>query len=649
MVGSGTCSITIVGIPQVTCSATNSGEVGVPFNSGPITVTGGTAPYTFSIGSGTLPAGLTLNTSTGAVTGTPTASGTFTIQVTDANGVVGSGTCSITIVGIPQVTCSATNSGEVGVPFNSGPVTVTGGTAPYTFSIGSGTLPAGLTLNTSTGAVTGTPTAAGTFTIQVKDANGVVGSGTCSITIVGIPQVTCSATNSGEVGVPFNSGPVTVTGGTAPYTFSIGSGTLPAGLTLNTSTGAVTGTPTAAGTFTIQVKDANGVVGTGTCSITIVGTPQVTCSATNSGEVGVPFNSGPITVTGGTAPYTFSIGSGTLPAGLTLNTSTGAVTGTPTAAGTFTIQVTDANGVVGTGTCSITIVGTPQVTCSATNSGEVGVPFNSGPVRYWWNGSIHVLDRQRNVAGGLDTEYVDGCGDGHADGSRDITIQVKDANGVVGTGTCSITIVGGPQVTCSSVTAGTVGTAFNSGPITVTGGTAPYTFSIGSGTLPAGLTLNSSTGAVTGTPTAAGTFTIQVTDADGVVGTTTCSITINTPPCLGAQLGVASGFTVLGLQGANIQLGNNLTLGGNVGVGVDGYSSAFSVKEFPGTLLRGLYLKGQPGRRRPLEALATRLPRFRTRQRPKWPRSRRLLRRRPSAESGAQPPSPGTADKTSSW
>ncbi|MGB8012320.1 MAG: putative Ig domain-containing protein, partial [Terriglobales bacterium] len=378
-VGTVNCSVTVNPPISLTCSGTSTGEVGVPFNSGPITVTGGVAPFTFSIGSGTLPAGLTLNTSTGAVTGTPTASGTFTIKVTDSLGATGTG-CSVTIVGVPQVTCSATNTGEVGVPFNSGPITVTGGTAPYTFSIGSGTLPAGLTLNTSTGAVTGTPTASGTFTIKVTDANGVVATGTCLITIVGIPQVTCSATNSGEVGVPFNSGPITVTGGTAPYTFSIGSGTLPAGLTLNTSTGAVTGTPTASGTFTIKVTDANGVVGSGTCSITIVGIPQVTCSATNSGEVGVPFNSGPITVTGGTAPYTFSIGSGTLPAGLTLNTSTGAVTGTPTASGTFTIQVTDANGVVGSGTCSITIVGIPQVTCSATNSGEVGVPFNSGPI-----------------------------------------------------------------------------------------------------------------------------------------------------------------------------------------------------------------------------------------------------------------------------
>ncbi len=87
--------ITINGPLSVTCQAVNTGDVGVPFDSGPMTVTGGTAPYAYSI-VGTLPPGLTLNTSTGAVTGTPTASGTFTVRVTDAVGS-SSTSCVITI------------------------------------------------------------------------------------------------------------------------------------------------------------------------------------------------------------------------------------------------------------------------------------------------------------------------------------------------------------------------------------------------------------------------------------------------------------------------------------------------------------------------------------------------------------------------
>src|SRR5271166_2323783 len=364
------CTYTVTNpVPlSVTCQAVNTGDVGVPFNSGPMTVTGGTAPYMYSI-VGTLPAGLTLNSSTGAVTGTPTTAGTFTVKVTDAAGN-SSTSCMITINGPLSVTCSAVNTGDVGVQFDSGPMTVTGGTAPYTFSIGSGTLPAGLTLDTTTGAVTGTPTASGTFTVEVTDALGN-SSTSCMITINGSLSVTCAAVNTGTVGVPFDSGAMTVTGGTAPYTFSIGSGPLPAGLTLNPSTGEVTGTPTAPGAFTVQVTDSLGGVGTA-CMIAINPPLSVTCAANNTGDVGVPFNSGPMTVTGGTAPYSFSIGSGTLPAGLTLNTSTGAVTGTPTASGTFTVQVTDALGNVGTA-CAITINPTLSSTCVVINAVQ-GVP-----------------------------------------------------------------------------------------------------------------------------------------------------------------------------------------------------------------------------------------------------------------------------------
>ena len=173
-------------------------------------------------------------------------------------------------------------------------------------------------------------------------------------------SMTCASVTAGEVGVSFNSGAMTVTGGLAPYTFSV-VGTLPAGLSLNASTGAVTGTPTASGSFTVQVTDAVGDVST-TCAITIVAGPSLSCSSVTSGEVGVAFNSGAMTVTGGSAPYTFSV-SGTLPAGLSLNASTGAVTGTPTASGSFSIKVTDAKGAIITSNCTITIAGTAGPSC----------------------------------------------------------------------------------------------------------------------------------------------------------------------------------------------------------------------------------------------------------------------------------------------
>jgi choice-of-anchor A domain-containing protein len=341
---------------SVTCPSITAGDVGAPFNSGPMHVSGGKAPYTYAI-VGTLPSGLTLNSSTGVVSGKPTAAGTFTVKVTDAEGNSSAG-CKITIDGPLLVTCAAARTGDVGAKFNSGPMTVTGGVAPYSYSI-VGKLPVGLTLNTSTGAVSGTPTAAGIFTVKVTDATGN-SSTSCALTINGPLSVTCAAKNIGEVGVPFESGAMSISGGTTPFTYSI-VGTLPAGLTFNTTTGEVSGTPTAAGTFQVEVKDAAGNSNT-SCSITIHGPLAVTCAALNTGSVGVAFASGAMRVTGGTAPYAYSI-EGTLPAGLTLNSSTGEVKGTPTATGTFTVKVTDADGAAST-SCSIVISPSASGSCT---------------------------------------------------------------------------------------------------------------------------------------------------------------------------------------------------------------------------------------------------------------------------------------------
>jgi hypothetical protein len=482
-----------------------------------MTVSGGTAPYTFLV-VGTLPAGLTLNTTTGAVTGTPTASGTFSVQVKDALGATSSG-CAITISTSLLVSCGSVTAGEVGVSFNSGPMTVSGGTAPYSFSV-VGTLPAGLALNTTTGAVTGTPTASGSFKVQVKDALGATSTG-CAITISTSLVVSCGSVTAGEVGVSFNSGPMTVSGGTAPYTFSV-VGTLPAGLTLNTTTGAVTGTPTASGSFKVQVKDALGATSTG-CTITINTSLVVSCGSVSAGKVGVSFNSGSMTVSGGTAPYTFSV-VGTLPAGLTLNTTTGAVTGTPAAAGSFKVQVKDAVGATNCG-CPITISTSLVVSCGSVSAGKVGVSFNSGSMTVSGGTAPYTYSVVGTLPAGLTLNTTTGAVTGTPTAGGSFKVQVKDALGATSTG-CAITISAPLVVSCGSVTAGEVGVSFNSGPMTVSGGTGPYTYSV-VGTLPAGLTLNTTTGAVTGTPTAAGSFKVQVKDA---LGATNCGCAITVAP-----------------------------------------------------------------------------------------------------------------------
>ncbi len=303
-------------------------EVNQPYGPGGLgsglVATGGTGSYTsYSIINGALPPGLSLNTSTGQIPNSyPTTAGTFsfTAQVVDSAQNTATAACSITVYPALVVTCPSSTA-QVGVAYSSA-VVGTGGMGPYSnYGLFNGSLPPGLTLNSSTGAVTGIPTSAGAFPFAafVIDAfqHGHINYN-CGITVT-VPvslSVTCQAVNTGDVGVPFDSGPMTVTGGTAPYMYSI-VGTLPPGLHLNTSTGEVTGTPTASGTFAVKVADAVGNSNT-SCMITINGPLSVTCQAVNTGDVGVPFDSGPMTVTGGTAPYTYSI-VGTLPPGLTLN------------------------------------------------------------------------------------------------------------------------------------------------------------------------------------------------------------------------------------------------------------------------------------------------------------------------------------------
>lgn len=163
------------------CPANPTGEAGVPFYAD-WSATGGVSPYTYEV-VGTLPAGLELNSTTGVVSGRPTVSGSFSIKITDAKGNVANG-CVITIKEGPSLVCTAAgSSGQVGTPFSSPAPTVTGGTQPYTFKI-AGTLPGGLTLNTSTGVVSGTPSSAGTFSVAVTDALGVAAVASCPIAII---------------------------------------------------------------------------------------------------------------------------------------------------------------------------------------------------------------------------------------------------------------------------------------------------------------------------------------------------------------------------------------------------------------------------------------------------------------------------------
>jgi hypothetical protein len=142
------------------------------------------------------------------------------------------------------------------------------------------------------------------------------------------------------------SGTVVVTGGVTPYTFSVSSGSLPTGLTLNTATGVVSGTPTVVGpnSFTIKVTDSQSIPATATqiYSVPVVAKLLISTTSLPSAVVSQAYT-GVINFTGGVGPYTCSVATGTLPswATLALAGNTCVVSGTPTVTSstTFTIQV----------------------------------------------------------------------------------------------------------------------------------------------------------------------------------------------------------------------------------------------------------------------------------------------------------------------
>jgi hypothetical protein len=554
--------------PAITVNPANpvltDGTDGMAYTLG-FTQTGGAGNIVWTNPAGTLPGGLTLNAMSGVLSGVPNAQGTFnfTIRATDENNCTGERQYTLTINPAgqcPTVTVSpaspALGTGAVGTAYSQS-FTQTGGSGAITWSQPSGALPAGLTLNPATGELSGTPTTPGTstFTIRATDANNCTGERSY---VLVINAANCAAISFLQPGLPpgragdaYNQNIAVSPFGT--YTFTVVSGTLPAGLTL-ANDGTLAGTPTAAGTSTLVIKatEANGCANT--IAYTLIINPA-TCPAIEvgnlafqlpPGSIGIPYPATTIPVTPADN-YTFAIAGGQLPAGMTFNTNTGELSGTPTMAFEDSIFITATNGATCVGGANLILQICPTITISPAGltAGTVGTPYTatltSNPAADpLFGGWEVVVPGTGTLPPGLAlSQQGELSGTPTQAGSFPFTVEVliggqcrqqKQYTLVINNGGC-------PTITVSPVNStlppGTMGSPYTPQTFTQTGGTGPITWSNPSGGLPAGLTLDPGTGVLSGTPTVQGTFnfTIQATDANQCTGARAYTLVINPMGC----------------------------------------------------------------------------------------------------------------------
>ncbi len=339
-----TYSITVNPAPQLSSSLPD-GQVGSPY-SGLLSVSGGTGPFSFALVGGSLPPGLVLGSSTGVVSGTPSARGTFnfTVVATDANGAQASAPLSITVR--PEPLLILTGLLPVGAtgPSYSAQLEAVGGVPPYDWTVAAGALPPGLTLGAATGLLSGTPAAAGTFefTAQVRDSVQATATRSYTLRISEPLLITTTSLPEGTEGETYSAS-IAASGGFPPYAFSLAGGSLPPGLSLS-SGGAISGTPSESGafSFTVQVRDNEGQTAQRAFTLTVFLRPAITTASLPDGRVADPY-SATLEVTG-RAPFQWSIASGSLPPGLSLDPATGTISGTPTLHGTYTFTATVSDG-----------------------------------------------------------------------------------------------------------------------------------------------------------------------------------------------------------------------------------------------------------------------------------------------------------------
>jgi hypothetical protein len=478
---------------------------------------------------GTLPPGISVDPSTGSVTGTPTTAGSFAVTITATDGAGYSATDDFNWVVTNVVT--ATGPGDQasvsGSPITPVPSSATdsSSTAVITWSDGR-TLPPGLSVDPTSGTVSGTPTTAGIYpvTLTATDNAGYSAIASFSWTVTNTVTSPTIANQTSVSGTPVIAVSAAATDSSSTTTLAYSDdGTLPAGLAVDPSTGTISGTPTTAGTYavTITATDGAGFSGTSDFTWTVTNVVAVVTPTPPTSPSGTPIT--PLAVTGQDSSSTAAIASWSatdLPAGLSIDSASGVISGTPAAAGDYTsitVTATDSAGFSGSAQFDWQIVNivtvapianqssyansaTTPVTATATDS-QV-----SPPVKIGWTAT--------GLPPGLSIDHTSGVMSGTPTAAGTYSVKVTATDNATPRQSGSVTFTW----TVTNPTPAVTGVSPDSGPgaggtsVTIDGANFVGTTTVSFGSTPAThLKVNKAGTAVTVTSPAHATGTVDVT------------------------------------------------------------------------------------------------------------------------------------------